>query len=238
VSTGIEWTDETYNPLSGCDKISPGCAHCYAEVMAKRLQRMGQPNYRDGFKLTFHPHMLDRPRRWKRPRMIFVNSMSDLFHVGVPLEYIQRVFTVMRETPQHTYQVLTKRADRLASLAPEIDWPANVWQGVSVENRRFTDRIDHLRTVPATVRFLSLEPLLGPLPNLNLEGIHWVIVGGESGNGARPMEEAWVRDIKAQCDRAGVAFFFKQWGGTNKKATGRLLDGRTWDAMPPRGVLA
>lgn len=235
-TSAIEWTDATWNPLTGCNKISPGCKHCYAERMAGRLKLMGQENYRNGFELTLHEHALDIPRRWKSPKTVFVNSMSDLFHVDVPLDFIQRVFKVMRETPQHRYQVLTKRADRLAELAPFIDWPPNVWMGVSVENLKYADRIDHLRTVPAAVRFLSLEPLLGPLPELDLTDIHWAIVGGESGPGARPMEESWVRDIRDQCLCANVAFFFKQWGGVNKKKTGRLLDGRTWDEMPTLGA--
>jgi protein gp37 len=228
----IEWTDATWNPLTGCDKVSPGCAHCYAEVQSARLQRMGQRNYQNGFSLTLHPHMLEQPLRWQRPRTIFVNSMSDLFHAAVPMEYIRRVFQVMVETPRHRYQVLTKRAERLAELAPQLPWPDNVWMGVSVENHRYTHRIDCLRQVPASIRFLSCEPLLGPLHGLDLVGIHWVIVGGESGPGARPMQEDWVRNIKRQCDRDGVAFFFKQWGGVNKKAAGRLLDGQTWDGMP------
>lgn len=231
-TTAIEWTDATWNPLTGCSKISPGCKHCYAERMAGRLQRMGQENYRNGFELTLHEHALDIPRKWKSPKTVFVNSMSDLFHVDVPIEFIQNVFSVMRETPQHRYQVLTKRADRLAELASFIDWSPNVWMGVSVENLKYANRIDYLRAVPASVRFLSLEPLLGPLPELNLDRIHWAIVGGESGPGARPMEESWVRDLRDQCVGAGVAFFFKQWGGVNKKKTGRLLDGRTWDDMP------
>lgn len=231
-ASSIEWTDATWNPLTGCDKISPGCKHCYAERMAKRLKAMGVPNYRNGFKLTLHEHALDIPRGWKTPRTVFVNSMSDLFHKDVPFEFIEKVFRVMSETPQHRYQVLTKRADVLAKLAKQLTWPPNVWMGVSVENLKYTPRIDYLRTVPAAIRFLSLEPLLGPLPELNLDGIHWVIVGGESGPKSRPMKAEWARDIRDQCQRAGVAFFFKQWGGTNKKKAGRELDGRTWNEMP------
>lgn len=228
----IEWTDATWNPLTGCNKVSPGCKHCYAERMAGRLQHMGVSNYQNGFELTLHEHALEIPRRWRSPRTVFVNSMSDLFHVDVPLEFIQRVFKVMAETPQHRYQILTKRAERLEELAPYLEWPANVWMGVSVETLNYADRINYLRQVPAAVRFLSLEPLLEPLPELDLTGIHWAIVGGESGPGARPMEEGWVRDLRDQCQRAQVAFFFKQWGGVQKKRTGRVLDGRTWDEMP------
>lgn len=190
--SAIEWTDATWNPLTGCSKVSPGCKHCYAERMAKRLKLMGQPNYRNGFALTLHEHALDIPRRWKSPKTVFVNSMSDLFHVDVPLEFIQRVFRVMAETPQHRYQVLTKRANRLAELAPELPWSSNVWMGVSVENLKYADRIEYLRRAPAAVKFLSCEPLLGPLPELDLTGIDWVIVGGESGPGARPMKGSWA----------------------------------------------
>jgi protein gp37 len=228
----IEWTTATWNPVTGCTKISPGCAHCYAERMSRRLEAMGQPNYRKGFRLTLQPHMLTVPLRWRKPQFIFVNSMSDLFHEDVPSEYIQRVFEVMARADWHTFQVLTKRAARLAELSPLIDWPDNVWMGVSVETSKYEHRIDDLRTTNAVTKFLSLEPLLGPLPDLDLAGIDWVIVGGESGPGARPIELSWVRNIRAQCRRAKVAFFFKQWGGTNKKRSGRTLDGRTWDEMP------
>lgn len=230
--SGIEWTESTWNPVTGCNKVSPGCKFCYAERMAERLQAMGQPNYRDGFKLTLQPQMLELPLQWKRPQTIFVNSMSDLFHKDVPVAYIQRVFDVARRAHWHRFQVLTKRADRLAALSATLDWPENVWMGVSVENADYVDRIDHLRTTGARVKFLSLEPLLGPLKALNLNGIDWVIVGGESGHGARPMDPAWVTDIRDQCAAAGVAFFFKQWGGLNKKKAGRVLEGRTYDAMP------
>ncbi len=210
----IEWTEKTWNPVTGCDKISPGCKFCYAEVMAGRLKLMGQPNYRDGFQVTLQPNMLDLPRTWKKGQRVFVNSMSDLFHVNVPLEYIQQVFGVMVECPQHEFQILTKRAERLANLAPSLPWPANVWMGVSVENAKYMGRMDHLRKVPATVRFVSAEPLLGPLPEMNLAGMHWVIVGGESGHKSqvRAMEEAWVSDIIHQCKTAGVACFVKQMG--------------------------
>lgn len=230
--SNIEWTTSTWNPVTGCSKISPGCKHCYAETMSRRLHAMGQRNYSNGFALTLQPHMLDRPLSWRRPQTIFVNSMSDLFHEEVPLDFIRRVFDVMERAHWHHFQVLTKRAERLCELAPQLPWPPNVWMGVSVETAKYTPRIDHLRAAPAATRFLSLEPLLGPLPGLDLRDIDWVIVGGESGRGARPVSEAWVRDIRDQCARADVAFFFKQWGGTNKKKAGRILDGRTWDAMP------
>ena len=230
--SAIEWTESTWNPVTGCDKISPGCKHCYAEVMARRLQGMGQANYHRGFQLTLQPAMLERPLAWRKPQMIFVNSMSDLFHNDVPLTFIRRVFGVMKEATWHTFQVLTKRADRLEAVAGDLPWPPNVWMGVSVERQDYTFRIGHLRQTPAAVKFLSLEPLLGPLPSLDLRGIDWVIVGGESGPRARPMDGRWALDIRDQCRQAGVPFFFKQWGGRNKKAAGRLLAGRTWDEMP------
>jgi protein gp37 len=230
--TKIEWTAATWNPVTGCTKVSAGCQHCYAERMATRLQLMGQRNYSNGFELTLQPDMLNRPLAWRAPQMIFVNSMSDLFHDDVPLEFIREVFSVMKQADWHTFQVLTKRSERLAELASVLEWPANVWMGVSVENDRYLPRIDDLRRVPAAVRFLSLEPLLGPLHDLDLTGIDWVIVGGESGPGARPMEPEWVKGIRDRCVRAGVPFFFKQWGGTNKKKTGRVLDGRTWVEIP------
>jgi protein gp37 len=231
-NTGIEWTEATWNPLTGCDKISPGCANCYAERMSLRLKLMGQKNYRNGFDLTLHEHAVGLPLKWKKPQRIFVNSMSDLFHKDVPADFIQRVFATMRQASWHRFQILTKRADRLAELAPSIDWPSNVWMGVSVESADYTWRIDHLCNVGARVRFLSIEPLLGPIPKLDLHNIHWAIVGGESGPGARPMQEEWVIEIRDQCQAAGVPFFFKQWGGVNKKKTGRELQGRTWDEMP------
>jgi protein gp37 len=231
-NSAIEWTEATWNPLTGCDKISPGCTHCYAERMSLRLRAMGQPNYRNGFELTLHERMLELPLHWKQPQRVFVNSMSDLFHKDVPEEYIQRVFAVMRQASWHRFQVLTKRSDRLRALGPKIDWPANVWMGVSVESSEYRSRVDDLRHTGARTRFLSVEPLLGPIPDLDLTNIHWTIVGGESGPGARPMLEEWVIDLREQCRRAAVPFFFKQWGGVNKKRTGRLLEGRTWDEMP------
>jgi protein gp37 len=232
VGSTIEWTEATWNPVTGCTKISPGCTHCYAERMAMRLQAMGNANYANGFDVTLQPQMLERPLSWKKPRRIFVNSMSDLFHESVSERFIQQVFEVMREASWHTFQVLTKRSDRLAEMDQRIDWPANVWMGVSVESTKFEDRIDDLRGTSARIKFLSLEPLLGPLPNLNLDGIDWAIVGGESGPGARRMDPEWVTEIRDQCAQAGVAFFFKQWGGTNKKRTGRVLEDRTWDELP------
>lgn len=230
--TAIEWTESTWNPITGCTKISPGCANCYAERMSNRLQAMGNPNYGNAFELTLQPHMLTKPLEWKKPQRIFVNSMSDLFHVDVPFEYIQQVFEVMRQAHWHQFQILTKRADRLEELSPGIDWPSNVWMGVSVESQEYTTRIDCLRTTGAATKFLSVEPLLGPIENLNLSGIDWVIVGGESGPGARPMKEEWVLEVLKNCQDADVPFFFKQWGGVNKKATGRVLQGRMWDDLP------
>jgi protein gp37 len=228
----IEWTEATWNPVTGCTKISPGCDNCYAERLALRLQAMGQPNYVNGFELTVQERMLELPLKWKTPQIIFVNSMSDLFHKDVPEEYIRRVFDVMRRASHHVFQVLTKRSQRLARLSPALDWPPNVWMGVSVETAAYQFRIDHLRETSAGIKFLSLEPLVAPLPALELRGIDWVIVGGESGPGPRPMSRDWVIDIRNQCSRAGVPFFFKQWGGTNKKKSGRLLENRTWDEMP------
>jgi protein gp37 len=228
----IEWTEGTWNPVKGCTKISAGCKHCYAERMAKRLQAMGVPAYSDGFKVGIQEHLATAPLRWKKPRVIFVNSMSDLFHKDVPTAYILRLLEVMRQAHWHTFQILTKRADRLLQMNHQIDWPDNVWMGVSIENEKVIQRIDALRIVSAKVKFLSLEPLLGPLPKLNLKSIDWVIVGGESGPKARPMDPSWVIDIRNQCVRAKVPFFFKQWGGVNKKKTGRSLDGEYWDQMP------
>ncbi len=228
----IEWTESTWNPVTGCTKVSPGCEHCYAERMARRLKAMGQPNYRNGFRVTMHEHALELPLGWKKPQTIFVNSMSDLFHEDVPVDFIRRVFDVMRRADQHLFQVLTKRSVRMSELAPLLPWPTNVWMGVTVESNDYGHRIDDLRRVPAATRFLSLEPLLGPLPDLDLTNIDWAIVGGESGPGARAMAEAWALDIRDQCHQADVPFFFKQWGGVNKKKTGRLLSGRTWDDMP------
>jgi protein gp37 len=228
----IEWTEMTWNPVTGCVKISQGCKHCYAERMAKRLHAMGAVRYVDGFRPTLHDDLIDAPRQWKRPRLIFVNSMSDLFQEAVPDNFIRRVFATMRDCPQHTFQILTKRSDRLRQLGASLPWPSNVWMGVSVENVRVLDRVADLAAVPAQVRFLSCEPLIGPLDNLTLDRIHWVIVGGESGPRARPMRREWVESIHRQCARAEVAFFFKQWGGVRKKATGRELHGRTYDEMP------
>jgi protein gp37 len=232
VRSGIEWTESTWNPLTGCTKVSPGCKHCYAERMAKRLQAMGQPNYVNGFKLAMHEHVLEKPLEWKSSQTIFVNSMSDLFHKDIPAAFIQRVFDVMRRANWHRFQVLTKRSERLLELNSIIDWPDNVWMGVSVENADYSSRVDHLRETGAKVKFLSLEPLLGPLHHLDLGGISWVIVGGESGPGARKMEEEWVKEIRNQCLSSKVPFFFKQWGGVHKKKAGRELEGRIWDEMP------
>lgn len=231
-TTSIEWTQATWNPVTGCTKISPGCKHCYAARMAKRLQAMGQPRYAAGFRVTLQEDMVDAPLRWRKPRKVFVNSMSDLFHDDVPLEFIRRIFEVMEQADQHHFQILTKRAERLHSLRLRLPWPKNVWMGVSVENDRYLDRISHLVDIPASIRFLSLEPLLGPLANLPLSNIDWVIVGGESGPHARPMHADWVRQILAQCSEKRVPFFFKQWGGTRKARAGRELDGRTWDEFP------
>lgn len=222
----------TWNPVTGCDKVSAGCKHCYAERMARRLQAMGNARYKNGFAVTLHHDLVTLPLSWKTPRLVFVNSMSDLFHEDVPLSFIQRVFETMHKASHHTFQILTKRSARLAEVAPLLPWPRNVWIGVSIEDDRFVWRADHLRHVPAALRFLSLEPLLGPVPSLSLEGIDWVIVGGESGPGARPMDPDWVRDIRDRCVRAGVPFFFKQWGGVRRTAAGRTLDGRTWDDLP------
>ena len=239
--SAIEWTEATWNPTTGCDRVSPGCDRCYALTLSKRLKAMGSPKYQidgdprtsgPGFRLTLHPSSLDVPRRWSAPRLVFVNSMSDLFHDDVPLEFIKQVFDVVRETPQHTYQVLTKRAQRLSRAAGELDWPPNLWMGVSVESRRYAFRINHLRRVRAAVRFVSAEPLLGPLGALDLEGIQWLIAGGESGANARPMEQAWATELRDTCTSAGVAFFFKQWGGRTPKAGGRELEGEVWDQLP------
>ncbi len=229
----IEWTEATWNPVTGCSKISSGCAHCYAERMAKRLHAMGQPNYANGFRVTCHEDMLRKPLEWKRPQIIFVNSMSDIFHEEVPESFIRSVFDVMVRADWHLFQLLTKRSQRLAELAPSLPWPDNIWMGVTVENLDCAFRTDHLREVPAAVRFVSLEPLLGPIPDLDLQGIEWVIVGGESGPGARPMQPRWVLEILDQCRAATVPFFFKQWGGSNRKKTGRLLQGKLYDEMPP-----
>jgi len=234
----IEWTDATWNPVTGCTKISPGCKHCYAERLSRRLKAMGQANYRNEFKVTLQPQMLELPFRWKTPKRIFVNSMSDLFHADVPKDYIKKVFDVMGRAHWHQYQVLTKRSDRILELNQELGWAPQIWMGVSVENEKYTYRIDDLRKTAAHVKFLSLEPLLGPLRKLNLRGIDWAILGGESGPGARAIEGGWVTEIRDQCLMAGVPFFFKQWGGVQKSKTGRTLDGRTWDEMPVGAELA
>ncbi|NCC60722.1 MAG: phage Gp37/Gp68 family protein [Verrucomicrobiae bacterium] len=231
-NSSIEWTESTWNPITGCTKTSTGCLHCYAERMAKRLQAMGQPNYVNGFQVACHPEALGHPLKWKKPQMVFVNSMSDLFHHEVPIPFMKEIFHVMNEAHWHTFQVLTKRAERLKQLAHNFTWTPNIWMGVTVENADYVNRIDALRKVPAAVRFLSLEPLLGPLPHLNLKNIDWVIAGGESGPGARAMNEDWVIDIRDQCLSADVPFFFKQWGGVRKKKAGRMLRKRTWDEMP------
>jgi protein gp37 len=238
INSSIEWTESTWNPLTGCTKISPGCKHCYAERMALRLQAMGQHNYVNGFELTLHDDALELPLRWKKPQTIFVNSMSDMFHAEVPAEFIIRAFEVMRLASWHRFQVLTKRSERLLSLNKQLPWAENIWMGVSVENGVYTDRIDDLRRTGAAIKFLSLEPLLGPLDGLSLDGIDWVIVGGESGPGARPMKPEWVTSIRDQCVEANVPFFFKQWGGVWKKKFGRELEGRLWDQMPAVSHLA
>lgn len=228
----IEWTETTWNPVTGCTKISAGCANCYAERMALRLKAMGQARYANGFRVTCHDDVVERPLTWKKPQIIFVNSMGDLFHEDVPFEFIQRVFDTMAKCPQHIFQILTKRSVRLAQTARHLPWPENIWMGVSVENAESIERISALQRVPAVVRFLSCEPLLGELGALPLEGIHWVIVGGESGYGARTMKIEWVNSILAQCQTHHVKFFFKQWGGVRKKRAGRLLHGKTYDNLP------
>jgi protein gp37 len=239
--SGIEWTEATWNPVTGCDRVSAGCDHCYAMALAKRLKAMGSTKYQNdgnsrtsgpGFGITVHPQALNEPYKWRTPRVVFVNSMADLFHAQVPVEFIRQVFGVMRDTPHHTYQVLTKRSLRLARLSEKLDWPPNVWMGVSVENGDVLNRVDHLRRVPAAVRFLSCEPLIGPLDGIDLQGIDWVIAGGESGPNYRPMEIGWARGLRDACTDADVSFFFKQWGGRTPKALGRELDGQLWDEMP------
>lgn len=239
--SGIEWTEATWNPTTGCDRVSRGCDNCYALTLAKRLKAMGSAKYQTdgdprtsgpGFGVAVHQDSLTIPLRWRQPRVVFVNSMSDLFHAKISTDFVEKVFDVMAATPQHTYQILTKRSLRLSRLASRLPWPPNVWIGVSVEDESQLDRVDHLRTVPAAVRFVSAEPLLGPLDRIDLSGIDWLIAGGESGVDARPMDPAWVRTLRDLCLAAGVAFFFKQWGGRTPKAGGRLLDGRTWDQLP------
>ena len=236
--TGIEWTDSTWNPVTGCTKISPGCKYCYAERLAPRLKAMGNRRYVNGFEITLHHDLVDLPKRWKKPKKIFVNSMSDLFHEDIPLDFIQSVFDTIEEAEHHTFQVLTKRPERALESAPHLQWPPNLWMGTSVENNDYIHRIDTLRLIPAQTRFLSLEPLIGPIHQLDLNQIHWVITGGESGPKSRPIDIEWVRDIRDQCIAQNTPFFFKQWGGTNKKRTGRLLDATTWDEFPRTHNLA
>lgn len=232
LSSSIEWTDSTWNPVTGCTKISSGCANCYAERMALRLKAMGNPSYTNGFSITMHEDMIDLPLKWKKPQTIFVNSMSDLFHEDIPAEFILRIFDVMCRARWHCFQILTKRSKRMLELSPQLPWMPNIWMGVTVEEQNCTYRIDHLQRTGANVKFLSLEPLLGPISSLRLNGIDWVIVGGESGPKSRPMKKSWVIDIRNQCQEKRVPFFFKQWGGINKKRAGRELEGRTWDEIP------
>lgn len=243
--SGIEWTEATWNPVTGCDRVSAGCDRCYAMGMAKRLKAMGAPKYQQdgdprtsgpGFAVTVHPAVLDEPRHWRSPRLVFVNSMSDLFHARVPLPFVREVFGVIAETRRHTYQVLTKRSIRLRRVADQLDWPPNLWMGVSVEHAKVLRRVDDLRSVPAAVRFLSCEPLIGSLAGIDLDGIDWVIAGGESGPNYRPMHVSWAREIRDQCQKEAVPFFFKQWGGRNPKSLGRELDGQEWDEMPLRSI--
>ncbi len=237
--SSIEWTESTWNPVTGCTKASPGCAHCYAERMTRRLTAMGLANYKDGFELRMHPHVLELPLRWKKSQTIFVNSMSDLFHKDVTRDFVMKVFDVMSQAHWHTFQVLTKRAERLAALQAELPWSDNIWMGVSVESKDYKRRIDFLRNTKARVKFISFEPLLGDIGEVDLHGIDWAIVGGESGPGARPMDLQWVINLRDQCQAQKVPFFFKQWGGVNKKKNGRLLEGHTWSEMPiQRDLLA
>jgi protein gp37 len=236
--SSIEWTEMTWNPTTGCTKVSSGCKFCYAEIMSKRLQAMGIEKYKDAFKIRVHEDQLSLPYTWKSSKVVFVNSMSDLFHHDIPVDFIKKVFKVMNENPNHVFQVLTKRADRLLELHKELKWTHNIWMGVSVENELVTNRINFLRKTDAKVKFLSCEPLIGPLTSLNLKKIDWVIVGGESGHKSRPMDVDWVLNIQEQCAKSNVAFFFKQWGGRNKKANGRLLNGRTYDEMPDQQLLS
>ncbi len=230
--SSIEWTEMTWNPTTGCTKISQGCKHCYAEIMSRRLKAMGVEKYKNNFQLTLHPETLVVPYSWKKPKIVFVNSMSDLFHEKVPLNYVKKVFKVMNENPQHIFQILTKRGHILNEFHKALEWTDNIWMGVSIENEKVLERVQFLRNTNAKIKFLSCEPLLAPLPNLDLSGIDWVIVGGESGRKPRPMEKEWVIEIKEKCERNSVAFFFKQWGGTNKKKSGRILNGKTNDEMP------
>src|SRR5271157_679609 len=230
--TGIEWTDATWSPVTGCTKVSPGCKNCYAARMAIRLKAMGNPSYSNGFEVTMHDNLLGLPLSWKKPQCIFVNSMSDLFHKDVPVEFIQSVFDVMNKAHWHRFQILTKRSERLVELDPILKWASNIWMGVSVENRNYLHRIDDLRRTNADIKFISFEPLLGPIGELDLSGIDWAIVGGESGPGARSIDPLWVTDIRDQFNKNNIPFFFKQWGGVNRKKAGRVLEGRTWEEMP------
>jgi protein gp37 len=232
LSTAIEWTDSTWNPVTGCTKVSSGCMNCYAERLALRLQAMGNPSYKNGFSVTLHEDALTLPLKWKKPQTIFVNSMSDLFHENIPLEFILRVFDIMRRADWHCFQILTKRSERMLELSPRLPWASNIWMGVTVEAENYMYRIEHLKRTDTVIKFLSLEPLLSPINNLSLAGIDWVIVGGESGPNARPMKKDWVVDIRNQCQNKNVPFFFKQWGGINKKKAGRELDGRIWSETP------
>ncbi|HEY8810480.1 MAG TPA: phage Gp37/Gp68 family protein [Solirubrobacterales bacterium] len=236
--SAIEWTEATWNPVTGCDQVSPGCAHCYAKTFAERWTGIPGHPYEQGFRLRLWPERLQHPLKWKRPRRIFVNSMSDLFHECVPDEFVADVFEVMERADHHVFQILTKREERLLDLAPDLPWPSNVWMGVSIENRRFVHRADALREVPAEVRFISAEPLLGPLDGLDLDGIDWLIAGGESGPGHRRVDEDWLLTLRDRCREENVAFFFKQWGGHRPKSNGRELDGRTWDEYPGRPLAA
>jgi protein gp37 len=237
-SSKIEWTEATWNPVTGCNKVSPGCAHCYAELFAERWRGVPGHPYEQGFDFKLWPHRLNQPLDWKRPKLIFVNSMSDLFHESIPFDFLVRVFETMVAAPQHTFQILTKREGRLAEVAPDLPWPENVWMGVSIENRKFIHRADALRAVPAEVRFISAEPLLGKLAGIDLTDIHWLIAGGESGPKHRPVKAEWLRDIRDKCEESSVPFFFKQWGGIRPKSGGRTLDGREWDEMPGRSLVA
>lgn len=232
--TKIEWTEVTWNPTTGCTKVSSGCKNCYAEKMALRLKGMGVKKYDNGFELTIHPTVLNEPYKWNSSKVVFVNSMSDLFHEDLPFEYLEKVFTVMNENPKHIFQVLTKRAEQLLEYSSKLHWTDNIWMGVTVESSKYKDRINLLRQIPASIKFLSLEPLLSSLPSLNLDKIDWVIVGGESGINARPIKKEWVQDILVQCRDAGVPFFFKQWGGMNKKKNGRMLNGEFYNEMPQK----
>ena len=234
IGTSIEWTESTWNPVTGCSKISAGCVNCYAERMARRLRAVGVPNYTNGFEVTLHEELLMLPLKWHKPKIIFVNSMSDLFHEKIPDDFILRIFDIMNRASWHRFQILTKRSDRLSRMSPGLPWADNIWMGVTVEDRKCAFRIEHLRKTRASIKFISMEPLLEPVEELDLIGIDWVIVGGESGPGARPLNENWVMDIKGKCQTSNIPFFFKQWGGVNKKKSGRLLEGRLWNQMPPR----